>query len=89
MSQSGDHLKSGPLRTANVTDSTLANIGAGIDFDFAFGVILVTAGVADVHWVGRNPQRNPAAKRECNNIATVGCFWRYSPILARALFVEC
>jgi amino acid transporter len=46
VSQSGDHLKSGQLSTADVTASTIANIGPGIDFYFAFGVIAVTAGVA-------------------------------------------
>jgi amino acid transporter len=46
VSQSGDHLKSGQLGTADLTASTLANIGPGIDFYFAFGVIAVTAGVA-------------------------------------------
>jgi amino acid transporter len=46
VSQSGDHLKSGQLGTADVTASTVANIGPGIDFYFAFGVIAVTAGVA-------------------------------------------
>ena len=46
MSQGGDHLKSGQLGTADVTASTVANIGPGIDFYFAFGVIAVTAGVA-------------------------------------------
>ena len=46
MSQSGDHLKSGQLGTADVTASTVANIGPGIDFYFGFGVIAVTAGVA-------------------------------------------
>jgi amino acid transporter len=34
------------LGTAEVTASTVANIGPGIDFYFAFGVIAVTAGVA-------------------------------------------
>jgi amino acid transporter len=34
------------LNTADVTASTVANIGPGIDFYFAFGVIAVTAGVA-------------------------------------------
>ena len=34
------------LGTADVTASTVANIGPGIDFYFAFGVIAVTAGVA-------------------------------------------
>jgi len=46
VSQSGDHLRSGQLGTADVTASTVANIGPGIDFYFAFGVIAVTAGVA-------------------------------------------
>ena len=46
MSQGGDHLKSGQLGTADLTASTVANIGPGIDFYFAFGVIAVTAGVA-------------------------------------------
>jgi amino acid transporter len=43
---SGDQLKAGQLGTADVTASTVANIGPGIDFYFAFGVIAVTAGVA-------------------------------------------
>jgi amino acid transporter len=46
VSQSGDQLKAGQLGTADVTASTVANIGPGIDFYFAFGVIAVTAGVA-------------------------------------------
>ena len=46
MSQSGDRLRSGQLGTADVTASTVANIGPGIDFYFGFGVIAVTAGVA-------------------------------------------
>ena len=46
MSQSGDHLKSGQLGTPDVTASTVANIGPGIDFYFGFGVIAATAGVA-------------------------------------------
>jgi amino acid transporter len=46
VSQSGDHLKAGQLGTADVTASTVANIGPGIDFYFGFGVIAVTAGVA-------------------------------------------
>jgi amino acid transporter len=46
VSQSGDRLKSGQLGTADVTASTVANIGPGIDFYFGFGVIAVTAGVA-------------------------------------------
>jgi hypothetical protein len=41
-----DHLESGQLGTADVTASTVANIGPGIDFYFGFGVIAVTAGVA-------------------------------------------
>jgi amino acid transporter len=36
----------GQLSTTDVTASTVANIGPGIDFYFAFGVIAVTAGVA-------------------------------------------
>jgi amino acid transporter len=39
-------VRSGQLGTADVTASTVANIGPGIDFYFAFGVIAVTAGVA-------------------------------------------
>jgi amino acid transporter len=46
VSQDGDHLKAGQLGTADVTASTVANIGPGIDFYFGFGVIAVTAGVA-------------------------------------------
>ena len=46
MSQSGEHLKPGQLGTADLTASTVANIGPGIDFYFAFGVIAVSAGVA-------------------------------------------
>ncbi len=46
MSEKGGHLKSGQLGTADVTASTVANIGPGIDFYFGFGVIAVTAGVA-------------------------------------------
>jgi hypothetical protein len=46
VSQSGDHLKAGQLGTADLTASTVANIGPGIDFYFAFGAIAVTAGVA-------------------------------------------
>lgn len=38
--------ESGQLGTADVTVSTVANIGPGIDFYFAFGVIAVTAGIA-------------------------------------------
>ena len=40
------HLRAAQLGTADVTASTVANIGPGIDFYFAFGVIAVTAGVA-------------------------------------------
>jgi amino acid transporter len=43
---STDHLKAGQLGTVDLTASTVANIGPGIDFYFAFGVIAVTAGVA-------------------------------------------
>ncbi len=39
-------MSSGQLDTLDVTASTVANIGPGIDFYFAFGVIAVTAGVA-------------------------------------------
>ena len=46
MNQSGDRLKSAQLGTADVTASTVANIGPGIDFYFGFGVIAVTAGAA-------------------------------------------
>ena len=46
MSPRGGHLRAGQLGTADVTASTVANIGPGIDFYFAFGVIAVTAGVA-------------------------------------------
>ena len=46
VSQSGGHLRAGQLGTADLTASTVANIGPGIDFYFAFGVIAVTAGVA-------------------------------------------
>jgi amino acid transporter len=41
-----DHLRAGQLGTLDVTASTVANIGPGIDFYFASGVIAVTAGVA-------------------------------------------
>jgi amino acid transporter len=46
VTQDVDHLRAGQLGTADVTASTIANIGPGIDFYFAFGVIAVTAGVA-------------------------------------------
>jgi hypothetical protein len=46
VSQSGERLKSGQLGTADVTASTVANIGPGIDFYFGFGVVAATAGVA-------------------------------------------
>jgi amino acid transporter len=39
-------LRAGQLTTRDLTVSTVANIGPGIDFYFAFGVIAVTAGVA-------------------------------------------
>ena len=39
-------LRAGQLGTVDLTVSTVANIGPGIDFYFAFGVIVVTAGVA-------------------------------------------
>jgi amino acid transporter len=42
----GGRLKAGQLGTRDLTVSTIANIGPGIDFYFAFGVIAVTAGVA-------------------------------------------
>jgi len=38
--------RSAQLGAADLTISTVANIGPGIDFYFAFGVIAVTAGVA-------------------------------------------
>jgi len=41
-----EHLRAGQLGTVDLTASTVANIGPGIDFYFAFGVIAVTAGVA-------------------------------------------
>lgn len=46
MSEGAEHLMAGQLGTADVTASTVANIGPGVDFYFAFGVIAVTAGVA-------------------------------------------
>jgi amino acid transporter len=46
VNQGAAHLRPGQLGTADVTASTVANIGPGIDFYFAFGVIAVTAGVA-------------------------------------------
>jgi amino acid transporter len=46
VTESGQQAASGRLGTADVTASTVANIGPGIDFYFAFGVIAVTAGVA-------------------------------------------
>jgi amino acid transporter len=42
----GGRLKAGQLGVRDLTVSTVANIGPGIDFYFAFGVIAVTAGVA-------------------------------------------
>jgi amino acid transporter len=44
--QSPAQLTAGQLGTADLTASTLANIGLGENFYFAFGVIAVTAGVA-------------------------------------------
>jgi amino acid transporter len=44
--ESPAHLKAGQLGTADLTASTVANIGLGENFYFAFGVIAVTAGVA-------------------------------------------
>ncbi len=46
MQADAGQLKAGQLGTADLTASTVANIGPGIDFYFAFGVIAVTAGVA-------------------------------------------
>jgi amino acid transporter len=46
VSADSEPAKSGQLGTADLTASTVANIGPGIDFYFAFGVIAVTAGVA-------------------------------------------
>ena len=40
-----DQLQGGQLTTVDVTASTVANIGPGIDFYFGFGVIAVTAGI--------------------------------------------
>ncbi len=44
--QGAGKLRAGQLGTRDLTVSTVANIGPGIDFYFAFGVIAVTAGVA-------------------------------------------
>jgi len=46
VSDSTEQLQAGQLGTIDVTASTIANIGPGIDFYFAFGVIAVTAGIA-------------------------------------------
>jgi amino acid transporter len=46
VSDGAAHLKAGQLGTADLTASTVANIGLGENFYFAFGVIAVTAGVA-------------------------------------------
>ena len=46
LSPDGEHLKAGQLGARDVTASTVANIGLGENFYFAFGVIAVTAGVA-------------------------------------------
>jgi len=43
--QGSGTLQSGQLTTVDVTASTVANIGPGIDFYFGFGVIAVTAGI--------------------------------------------
>jgi amino acid transporter len=45
-SESPARLRAGQLGTADLTASTVANIGLGENFYFAFGVIAVTAGVA-------------------------------------------
>jgi amino acid transporter len=39
-------LRAGQLGTVDLTVSTVANVGPGIDFYFVFGVVVVTAGVA-------------------------------------------
>jgi amino acid transporter len=44
--ESPARLRAGQLGTADLTASTVANIGLGENFYFAFGVIAVTAGVA-------------------------------------------
>ncbi len=46
MSAQGAHLRAGQLGTLDVTASTVANIGPGIDFYFGFGIVAATAGVA-------------------------------------------
>jgi amino acid transporter len=46
VSEGAEHLRAGQLGAADLTASTLANIGLGENFYFAFGVIAVTAGVA-------------------------------------------
>jgi hypothetical protein len=46
VSDSEEQLKAGQLGMIDVTASTVANIGPGIDFYFVFGVIAVTAGIA-------------------------------------------
>ncbi len=43
--RNGGRLRAGQLGTRDLTVSTVANIGPGIDFYFAFGVIAVTAGI--------------------------------------------
>ena len=43
--QPGEQLRANQLGTVDLTASTVANIGPGIDFYFGFGVIAVTAGV--------------------------------------------
>jgi amino acid transporter len=46
MNTEAGQLREGQLGTAELTASTVANIGPGIDFYFAFGAIAVTAGIA-------------------------------------------
>jgi hypothetical protein len=46
VNQSAAHLRPGQLGTADVTASTVANIGPGIDFYLAFGVIATAMLVA-------------------------------------------
>jgi amino acid transporter len=40
-----DQVQGGQLTTVDLTASTVANIGPGLDFYFGFGVIAVTAGI--------------------------------------------
>jgi hypothetical protein len=46
VSRDPEYLRAGELGTPEVTASTVANTGPGIDFYLAFGVITVTAGIA-------------------------------------------